>query len=330
MSFYNLSDISFPNLGITIHNLPMGIDVFGFQIAFYGITIAIGMLAGYFIAEKQAKKYGQSVDLLLDFAIVVIIASVIGARAYYVIFHWDAFKGDFWSVFNLRTGGLAIYGAVIVAIITAVIFTKVKKINFGAFADVCVPGLLLGQTIGRWANFFNREAFGKYTDNIFAMRVDLKAVSYEYKLSDASLKVLFADKPGAYAKISEQIHNLVTVDGATYVQAHPTFLYESLWNLGVLVFVLIYARKKKFDGELLCWYSVLYGIGRFWIESLRTDQLFLWKTDIPVSMVVGAAMAVAGLAFIFFRHMNARKTGAKPVNKVTSEKAQSSKAEIEK
>lgn len=329
MSFYNLSDISFPHLGITIHNLPMGIDVFGLQIAFYGITIAIAMLVGYFVAEKQAKKFGQSVDTLLDFAIVVIIASVIGARAYYVIFHWDAFKGDFWSVFNLRTGGLAIYGAVIVAIITAVIFTKVKKINFGAFADICVPGLVIGQVIGRWANFFNREAFGKYTDNIFAMRMDIKAVSYEYRMGESALQTLYADKPEALAKILEQIKHTVSIDGVTYVQAHPTFLYESLWNLGVFIFLLIYAKRKKFNGELLCWYSVLYGVGRFWIESLRTDQLFLWNSQIPVSMVVGALMAAAGLAFILFNHIKARKTGERPVKKVVSKKEKNNKVEVE-
>lgn len=329
MSFYNLSDIYFPHLGISIHNLPMGIDVFGLQIAFYGITIAIGMLVGYFVAEKQAKKFGQSVDTLLDFAIVVIIASVIGARAYYVIFHWDAFKGDFWSVFNLRTGGLAIYGAVIVAIITAVIFTKIKKINFGSFADICVPGLLIGQIIGRWANFFNREAFGSYTDNLFAMCMDRSAVSYEYRMSEAMLSIEFANKPDALNKILEQINNVVTINGTSYIQAHPTFLYESLWNLGVFIFVLLYANRKKFNGELLCWYSVLYGVGRFWVESLRTDQLFLWNSQIPVSMVVGVLMAVCGLAFICIYHIKARKEGVKADRKVVVEKEQKSKVKVE-
>lgn len=312
MSFFNLSDIVFPNLGITIHNLPMGIDVFGFQIAFYGIMIAIAMLVGYFVGERQAKKYGQSVDNLMDFALIVIVAAVIGARAYYVIFHWDAFKDDFWSVFNLRTGGLAIYGGVIVAIITALIFCKVKKINFGAFADICAPGLVIGQAIGRFANFFNREAFGGYTDNIFAMRMDLNAVNYEYRLSETALRTLYADKPRALERILEQIEHNVTIDGVTYVQAHPTFLYESLWNIGVFIFLVIYAKRKKFNGELLAWYAVLYGAGRFWIEGLRTDQLFLWNSAIPVSQVVAVLMIVGGLAFIAVNHVKTRKMKAKP------------------
>ena len=319
MSFFNLSDIVFPNLGLTIHNLPVGIDVFGFKIAFYGITIGIAMLVGYFVAERQAKKYGQSVDNLMDFALVVIIAAVVGARAYYVIFHWDSFKDDLLSIFNLRTGGLAIYGGVIVAIITAIVFCRVKKIKFGGFADICIPGLLIGQVIGRWANFFNREAFGGYTDNLFAMRMDLNEVSYEYRLSESALRQLFADKPAALERILDQIRHNVTIDGVTYVQTHPTFLYESLWNLGVFIFVLIYAKRKKFDGEILCWYAVLYGIGRFWIEGLRTDQLFLWNSAIPVSQAVAVVMVVAGLAIIVVNHVKCRK------NRKVSKKVKTSK-----
>ena len=129
MSLYGLSDVNFPHLGIELHNLPMGIEVFGFKIAFYGVIIAIGMLAGYLVAESQAKRFGLSVEKLLDFAMIAIVASVIGARAYYVIFHWDIFADNPWSVLNLRTGGLAIYGGVIVAITSAIIFCKVKKLK---------------------------------------------------------------------------------------------------------------------------------------------------------------------------------------------------------
>lgn len=302
MSFYGLSDIIFPHLGITFKNIPTGISVFGFNIAFYGIIIACAMLVGYMVAEKEAKKYSQNIDLLLDFAIIVIIIAVIGARLYYVIFHWDSFKDEPLSILNLRTGGLAIYGGVIASIATAVVFTGIKKLNRGAFCDVCIPGLVIGQVIGRWANFFNREAFGKYTDGLFAMQMNIKAVGGDYLQTEAALRTKFANRPDALEKILEQIANNVTVNGETYIQAHPTFLYESMWNLGVFAFLIFYAKRKKFNGELLSWYVVLYGIGRFWIESLRTDQLFFLGTAIPVSMLVAVLMVLCGAAVIVYNY----------------------------
>ncbi len=307
MSFYGITDIIFPNLGIEINSLPTGISVFGFRIAFYGITIAIGMMAGYFLAEKQAKLYDQKPEHIMDFALFAIIFSVIGARIYYVVFHWDSFRDEPIQIFNIRAGGLAIYGGVIAAIITTVIFCKIKKIHFGAFADVCVPGLLIGQIIGRWANFFNREAFGKYTDNLFAMQMDLSAVGSDYRMNEAALSAKYADKPETLANILEQINNIKIVEGTSYIQAHPTFLYESVWNLGVLIFILIYAKHKKFGGELLMWYFILYGLGRFFIEGLRTDQLFLWNSDIPISQLVSIIMIVVGTAVIGAAHFKGRK-----------------------
>ena len=273
MSLYGLSDVNFPHLGIELHNLPMGVEIFGFKIAFYGAIIAIGMLAGYLVAESQAKRFGISVEKLLDFAMIAIVASVIGARVYYVIFHWDTFADNPLQVFNLRTGGLAIYGGVIVAILSAFIFCKVKKLNLGAFTDVCIPGLVTGQAIGRWGNFFNKEAFGKYTDGPFAM----------------------------------QVEKAVVIDGTAFIQAHPTFLYESLWNFATLSFMILYAKKKRFDGEIMMWYMVLYGVGRFWIEGLRTDQLFLWSTGIPVSQLVSVVMILIGGSVIGYNYWKLAK-----------------------
>lgn len=315
MSFYNISDIIFPHLGITIRNLPMGISINGFTIAFYGITIAIAMLVGYFVSEKQAKKFGVNIDTLMDFAIFIIVFGVIGARAYYVIFHWSSFADNPVSVLNLRTGGLAIYGGVLAGIVTAVVFCKVKKINFFEYADVAIPGLLIGQVIGRWANFFNREAFGKYTDGLFAMQMNIKAVGGDYTLTEAALRAKYADNPEALEKILEQVAKNVTVDGVTYIQAHPTFLYESLWNLGVFIFVLIYAKHKRFKGEMFCWYAVLYGLGRFWIEALRTDQLFFFGTNIPVSQIVAVCMIIGGGSFILYNYLNGGKKNKNDKNK---------------
>ena len=307
MSLYGLSDVNFPHLGIEIHNLPMGVEIFGFKIAFYGVIIALGMLLGYLMAESQAKRFGQSVEKVLDFAMIAIVASVIGARVYYVIFHWDIFADNPWSVFNLRTGGLAIYGGVIVAFSSLIIFCKVKKLNLGAFSDVCIPGLVTGQAIGRWGNFFNKEAFGKYTDSLFAMQVEKGAVDYEYRLTEEALKIRFPEQPKAIANILEQVEKAVVIDGTSFIQAHPTFLYESLWNFGILVFMLLYAKKKRFDGEIMMWYMVLYGVGRFWIEGLRTDQLFLWNTGIPVSQLVSVVMVLIGGSVIGYNYWKLAK-----------------------
>ena len=307
MSLYGLSDVNFPHLGIEIHNLPMGVELFGFRIAFYGAIIALGMLLGYLVAESQAKRFGISVEKVLDFAMIAIVASVIGARVYYVIFHWDIFADNPWSVFNLRTGGLAIYGGVIVAFTSLVIFCKVKKLNLGAFSDVCIPGLVTGQAIGRWGNFFNKEAFGKYTDSLFAMQVEKGAVDYEYRLTEEALKLRFPEQPKAIANILEQVEKAVVIDGTSFIQAHPTFLYESLWNFATLAFMLLYAKKKRFDGEMIMWYMVLYGVGRFWIEGLRTDQLFLWNTGIPVSQLVSVVMILIGGSVIGYNYWKLAK-----------------------
>lgn len=307
MSVLNTS-IWFPNLGIEIKNLASSIQVFGFEIAFYGMIIAFGMAAGYMVAEWQAKRTGQNKDLYLDFALYAIVLSVIGARVYYVIFVWDQYKDNPIQIFNIRNGGLAIYGGVIVAVITAFVYAKIKKIRFGLLGDTGCLGLITGQMIGRWGNFFNREAFGKYTDNLFAMLLDVSEVSSDYTYSDAYVLNKYADKPKALRNIMEIRENLVVIDGISYIQVHPTFLYESLWCLGVLVILILYSKHKKFDGEVLLLYLVGYGLGRVWIEGLRTDQLFLWNTPVAVSQLLSAFLVLsAGTLIIYKRKKLKRK-----------------------
>lgn len=165
------ADLSFVNLGITFTHLPNSISVFGFRIAFYGIIIGLGMLAGMAVAFSDAKRRGQDPDLYLDFALYAIVFSIIGARIYYVAFEWDNYRNDLLQIFNLRAGGLAIYGGVIAAVITLVVFSKVRHQSFFSMADTGILGLITGQIIGRWGNFFNCEAFGGYTDGLFAMRI---------------------------------------------------------------------------------------------------------------------------------------------------------------
>lgn len=267
----NVTDIAFPHLGIYLENVPKNFTVFGITIALYGVIIALGMLCGIMMAARVAKKSGQNPDTYWDFAIIAILMAIIGARLYYVVFSWDLYKDNLLEIFNLRNGGLAIYGGVIGGFLALFLFVKVKKQKYTLMADTAVPGLILGQIIGRWGNFFNREAFGQYTDSLFAMRIPADAV----RNSDIS------------ASIAEHMS-----EGVSYIQVHPTFLYEGLWNLMILALMLLLWKHKKFDGEVTLLYFGGYGLGRMWIEGLRTDQLIIGNTGIAVSQVLAALLVV--------------------------------------
>ncbi|HIT63661.1 MAG TPA: prolipoprotein diacylglyceryl transferase [Candidatus Ventrimonas merdavium] len=282
------ADISFVHLGIAIEHLQNHITVFGFRIAFYGIIIGFGMLAGIWVARCDAVRRGQDPEIYLDFALYAIVCSIIGARLYYVIFEWDYYKENLLQILNLRAGGLAIYGGVIGAVLTLVVYTRVRKLSFFSMADSGVLGLVTGQIIGRWGNFFNCEAFGGYTDGLFAMRIKRSLVSPNM--------------------LNENVlSHLIVENGAEYIQVHPTFLYESVWNLGLLCFMLWYRKRKKFDGEMLYIYLLGYGLGRSWIEGLRTDQLILFGTGIPVSQALSMVLVLAAGAMLVCRH---RKAGS--------------------
>ena len=278
----NEVSINFVNLGIKFNDLGSSISIFGFDIAFYGIIIAIGMIVGILIALREAKITGQDPGLYVDFALYVIIASIIGARLYYVILEWDQYQGDLLKIINIRNGGLAIYGGIIAAVITCIIFAKVKKYSFWKMTDTACLGLVAGQAIGRWGNFFNREAFGEYTNGLFAMQI---------KLSD--VRGVVTDK---------MMNHLVDINGVSYIQVHPTFLYESLWNIGVLICLLIFKKYKKFDGEVFLWYIWGYALGRVWIEGLRTDQLIIGFLNLPISQLLSAVLlVVVGVFWIYKR-----------------------------
>lgn len=297
-------------MGIELKNVPSGFEIFGFRIALYGIVISLGMLLGFLITEWMAKRTGQNKEIYLDFALYAIVISVIGARIYYVIFDWDEFKDNPLSIFNIRTGGLAIYGAIIAAVITAVIFSKLKKYSFWLLADTACIGLLTGQIIGRWGNFFNREAFGKYTNSLLAMRLDRQDVDYVFsdRVSNWQLQQMYAGKYDALQRILQIRNNVVVADGVEYIQVHPTFLYESAWNLGLLLFLIHYTKRKKSDGEIILLYFIGYGLGRIWIEGLRTDQLFLWGTPIAVSQLLSGLLVIASsIILIYMRRKHAVK-----------------------
>ena len=271
--------IRFPHLGICLEHVGKSFLVFGIEIAYYGVTIAVAMMAGIFLALYVAKKTGQNPDDYFDMAIVGIVISVICARLYYVIFSWEEYKDDLLSILNTREGGLAIYGGVIGAMLTMLYFKRKKKIPFGLLGDTACCGIILGQIIGRWGNFFNREAFGGYTDNLLAMQLPLDAV-----------------RSGEVT--AQMMEHLQIIDGVKFIQVHPTFLYESLWNAGVLIFLLYKINHRKFNGEVFLCYLGGYGLGRVWIEGLRTDQLLLPVVHWPVSQLLAGVMVVVSILLI--------------------------------
>ena len=280
--------IDFPNIGIHLKSVGDHITIFGFDIAFYGMIIGLGILTGLLIAAAEAKRSGQNPEDYFDLAIYAVIFSIIGARLYYVAFSWDMYKDDLLSILNIRQGGLAIYGGVIAAVITVFVFARVKKMSATLILDTAGLGLVAGQMIGRWGNFFNREAFGEYTNSFLAMRLPVDAV----RGSD----------------ITELMRkNMETVKGVSYIQVHPTFLYESLWCLMVLIIMLIYRKHKKFNGEVFLVYLLGYGLGRFWIEGLRTDQLLIPKIGLPVSQILAGVLVVVSLALIIYKRIELKK-----------------------
>lgn len=281
-------DIAFPNLGIYLHNVPQAFYIGNFRVALYGCMIALGMLCGILMATHIAKKTKQSPDTYWDISIWLIIFSLIGARIYYVIFFWDAYKDDLLQIFNVRAGGLAIYGGVLGGILTAYVYCVIKKLYLPEILDTAVFGLLVGQIIGRWGNFFNREVFGGYTNGLLAMRLPVAAVRER--------------------DITAELSSMIP-EGANYIQVHPTFLYEGLWNLGVLLFLLAFLKHRRFKGEMFLLYLAGYGIGRAWIEAIRTDQLYITGTSIPVNLVMGVFMAAASVtAIVIIRLRSGQKS----------------------
>lgn len=266
-------EINFPNLGIYLDHVGKNISIFGFSIAYYGIVIVTGMMIAIWIAQREAKRTGQNPEQYLDLAMIGIAAGILGARIYYVIFAWDYYKDDLLSIFNIRQGGLAIYGGIIGACIAVVIYSRKKKQNFGLLMDTASMSIVFGQIMGRWGNFFNREAFGDYTNNLFAMQLPVSAV----RANEITQKMW---------------DHVVTVNGVEYIQVHPTFLYESLWNVGVLLFLFWFRKRKKFNGEVFLMYLIGYGLGRIWVEGLRTDQLLLPVVGLPVSQLLSGCLVV--------------------------------------
>ncbi|WP_300411706.1 prolipoprotein diacylglyceryl transferase [uncultured Oscillibacter sp.] len=288
--------ISFPGLfgDWEFNPDPIALHI-GHGVYWYGIILALAFLAGLLLCMKQARRYGLTEDNVLDFVLWAVPCCILGSRVYYVIFYLDLYRDaggalDWSRVVAIWDGGIAIYGTVIAGALVAFLFTRFKKIPFGAMADLAVMGLLLGQIIGRWANFINREAFGGLTDLPWRMRV--------------------------WTSASE------------FVEVHPTFFYESLWNLaGLLLILFVVSKGRRFDGENTWFYFLWYGLGRSWIEGLRTDSLYLFDwtlfgQPIRVSQALSAVMAlVAALALFYELKVRTHAPEDLLVNRVAAEAA---------
>ena len=262
------AQISFPMLGDWSIDPPYSFNLFGLEIYFYGVIIALGFILAALYCAKRAKEFGLSSDELYELVIWLIPTCIIGARLYYVLFKLDYFIANPDKIFALRDGGLAIYGGIIAGIIVGIIWCRAKKIRVFAVADLTAFGLLIGQSVGRWGNFINREAFGAQTEIFCRMGL--------------------------------------TVPGFETLYVHPTFLYESLWNILGLIVLHIWSKKgkRKYDGQVFWLYILWYGLGRAWIEGLRSDSLYIGSTDIRVSQLLAIVSAVVSLVRLI---KNARK-----------------------
>ena len=282
--------IYFPHLGIHLEHVGKNFSIFGFTIAYYGVVIVIGMLIAMALIMYTAKRFGENPDNYYDVSLMAILIGIVGARAYYVFFAWDMYKDDILQIFNIRNGGLAIYGGIIFGALTVFVYSRVKKKSFLHMADILILGVVLGQIMGRWGNFFNREASGEYTDGLFAMQLPVSAVRQN--------------------EITQTMwEHAVTINGVEFIQVSPTFLYESLWNLGLLLILLFLIGRKRFDGQVFLTYVMGYGLGRVWIEGLRTDQLLVPGTTLPVSQLLSGTMVVAAVIGLLIQNHRYRNQG---------------------
>ena len=282
------SFISFPKLGIHFNIDSVAFEILGKEIYWYGIIIAFGFMLAVCVGYILANKYGMNPDTITDIVIFGAPIAIVCARIYYVIFEWEHYSLNPQDIIKIWNGGIAIYGAVIGAVLVAVIYCRVKKENFGLLSDIGAIGLTIGQSIGRWGNFVNQEAFGGNTNLPWGMTGD-KISSYLYSLQAEGIKV----NPN--------------------LPVHPTFLYESLWNLTFLVFALLFFKKRKFDGQIFFLYLISYGVGRFIIEGLRTDSLYIGV--FRVSQIVALICIIAGVAFIVHNFRKSNRKLTLPVDK---------------
>ena len=257
--------ISFPMFGENFAFAPpMTFTIFGLTIFWYGVIIAIGFFLALIYVSRRCKEFGLTSDTLTDVLIYAVPTAIIGSRLYYVAFNFSIFRDNPAEILRIWHGGLAIYGAIIGAVIATFIFSHIKKIPVGTFLDMGAFGFLIGQIVGRWGNFFNREAFGIETDTFFRMG------------------------------LTDRLGNTIYV--------HPAFLYESMWNLLGFILLHIFSKKygRKYDGQIFLIYTAWYGFGRMLIEGIRADSLFIGSTNLRASQLLAGAAFITSLAILIF------------------------------
>lgn len=279
--------IEFPNLGIRVENLPMSFPLFGeLEVAIFGVLVGIAILLSFFMVRwqatlsvKNASQVGVDKGVYLDFYVHHMIPAILAARLFHVMFAWNTFLDDPTRILDFRDGGMEIYGAILYLMIMGVFFARRRRISYWQLLDVITVGLLVFQIIVRWGDFFHRENFGGYAGNVLAMRLSIRDVLP----STITEEMLYFAKLNGY-------------EGQ--IQVHPVFLYEVLWNLGLLFGLMIRTRYKKFPGIQFLVYLIWYGVGRFWMEWVRMDNLVLWWPEIPICQLISAFAVIFGVTLL--------------------------------
>lgn len=280
--------IRFPGPGLVFDYVPRSFQIFGMEFTIYGVLIAVGALLGMGIVTLEAKRNGEDQNRYLDMMLISLLVSVAGSRLFYVAFSWGFYKENLNAILDFRNGGYALYGGLLFGFLAAAVFCRITKMSFWQSADIACPGILLGQAIGRWGNFFNRESFGEYTNLPWAMQIPVSAVRS-------------GEVSGAMRD------NLLTINGISYIQVQPVFLYESLWCLLLFLLLMAMRRKKKYEGELFMIYLAGYGLGRFFFEWIRTDKLYIPGTKVGISLVISAALFVIFMPTVIVRRVMVQK-----------------------
>lgn len=285
----DFSTIFFPSFGIEI-NPPRGFEIFGTDIRFYGVIAAIGMIISALYGLKRCKEFGLDDNTILDGILIILPFALFCARLYYCIFSWEKYADNPMSIFNIKQGGLAFYGGVIGGIVGIVAFCKIKKISIKALLDITLLSVMVGHSLSRWGNFFNREAFGAETDSFLRM--------------------------GLYSTVTNE-----------YMYFHPTFLYESMWNL-IGFFILHHlSKKRQYDGQIALGYATWYGFGRMLIEGLRMDSLYWGPFRVSQLLsAIGFLAATTILIAMAFRKHNTNELFVNKVARMQKEAEQKQKA----
>ncbi|MBQ8781039.1 MAG: prolipoprotein diacylglyceryl transferase [Oscillospiraceae bacterium] len=300
MSNAEWNTLSFPKLNIEFPVYSTAFTIFGFEIKWYGLLIGLGLLLALIYCFKRMKSVGIEDGRATDVVFFAFLGGLVGARMYYVIMEWEQFKGDFKAIISVRDGGLAIYGGLIGALLVGMLVAKIRKVKFPPLLDLVGLGFLIGQATGRWGNFFNHEAFGSNTDLPWGMTSP--RIQYALKLSSDRAYEL----------------NGIVLDPSQPV--HPCFLYESLWCIAGFVLLHLYFKYRKFDGEVFLMYAGWYGLGRFFIEGLRTDSLMVGH--IRISQLVALLSVVAAVVVILAMRAKIKHDGEYVFYKDTEESKQ--------